>query len=169
MPTDFQKLIADAYARHTDFKPKTIEVAKKSRQAYEQRPETKARHHAWAHSEAGHESMLRRSKKYYEAHKDRVREKNRRWYEATAPIRRAKRKEYAESHKEQIREYNKRTREKIKADPERLAKVKAQRKAWEEAHREEINQKAREYRARKKAEKLAAQEAAKNENVNTAA
>lgn len=111
--------------------------------------------------------MLRRSKKYYEAHKDRVREKNRRWYEATAPIRRAKRKEYADSHKEQIREYNKRTRENIKQDPERLAKVKAQRKAWVEAHREEINQKAREYRARKKAEKLATQEAA--QNVNTAA
>lgn len=167
MPEDFNKQLRDAFARHTEFKPRTIEVARKSRQAYEKRPDVIARHRAWDHTEAGRESMLRRSKKYYDTHREQVREKNRRWYEATAPIRRAKRKEYAASHKEQIREYNKRTRENIKQDPERLAKVKAQRKAWVEAHREEIKLKAREYRARKKAEKLAAMEAAKN--VNTAA
>lgn len=172
MPEDFNQQLRAAIARHTEFKPRTIEAAKANRRAYENRPETKEKHKKYAQSEAGHESMLRRSRKYAETHREQIAAKNRRWYAATVETRRAKRKEYVAAHKEQVNAYRAKTYQAIRNDPERLAHSKEVRKEWCKNNREKLNAYNREYRARKRAAKLAAkamQEGAVNENVNTAA
>lgn len=92
----WESLIAKRNELHGDFKPLRIEDPVKrnrlnnkkrwrqSHPEYEHTPERKAKHKAWAQSEAGKLSMRKRGKKYYNTPKGKANalKKARRYYEA---------------------------------------------------------------------------------------
>lgn len=80
--------------------------------------ETKAEQKALRHAQAL-ENKRKRSREYYQAHKEEMRAKAREWNEAHKEERRASKKRYMENHREEVnsymREYNSNNKERLTA------------------------------------------------------